>query len=141
MFGWEGDGGGGALVGLAGEGELALVIFGDDFGDRKSQTRSSSAARAGGIDSVEAVEDVGEIFFGDADAGVLDFYENLIWGGCERNGDFADWGVADGVGDEVGEEADELVGIGLDGWCGGWCVGEGEGFCLGDRLLFFYNLF
>ena len=36
LFGGEGDGGGGALVWRAGEGELALVIFGDDFGDRQS---------------------------------------------------------------------------------------------------------
>ena len=36
MFSGESDGGGGALVGLAGEDELALVVVGDDLGDRQT---------------------------------------------------------------------------------------------------------
>ena len=141
MFGGEGDGGGGALVGLADEDKLALVVFGDDFGDRETQSRSAGAAGAGRVYSVEAVEDVGEVFFGDADAGVLDGGDEL-GGGCgEGDGDHACWGVVNGVGNEVGEEAGELIGVGLDGWSWGVAVGELEGFVLGDRLLFFDDVF
>ena len=84
---------------------------------------------------------MGEVFFGNADAGVLDGGNELCWSGGEGDGNAAFWGVVDGVGDEVGEETGELVGVGLDGWGGGVAVGELEGFVLGDRLLFFDDVF
>ena len=71
----------------------------------------------------------------------MDGDRDLVGGGCKRDGDRTFLGVVDGVGDEVGEEAGELVGVGLDGWGGDSAVGELERFVLGDRLLFFDNVF
>ena len=69
----EGDGELGALAGGAGNVDLAVVGFDELFGDGQAHPAADAVGvGAGAVAAPEAVEDVGEVFGGDAFASVGD---------------------------------------------------------------------
>lgn len=73
----EGDAEGAALAGLAFDLDIAVVVFDDGFDDGEAEAGVAAACAAGGIDSVEAVEEAGEMLGGNALALVGDFEHGL----------------------------------------------------------------
>lgn len=59
-------------------GNLAMVGLDDVFDDCQPEARPADGAAAGGVDTVEAFEQSGQMLFGDPLAAVLDFDQGLM---------------------------------------------------------------
>lgn len=79
---------------------MSLVVIDDPFGDGKSQPKAAALPGAGArfFGAVEAIEDVGQIFRGDAGAGIAHDQARLLTDALQAQGHFtAAWRVLDGV--------------------------------------------
>ena len=103
----------------------AVVEEGDVFDDGEAEAGAAVFAGAVLVDAVEAFEEAGEVFGGDAAAAVGDGEDGVAVFGFEAEGDGGGAGVAEGVGEEVDEGLLEEVGVAADGE-GGEGVGVGE---------------
>ena len=100
----------------AGDFDAAAVDLGDVFDDGEAEAGAAHFPAAGAVDAVEAFEDSGEVFGGDAETVVGDFEEDVAVFGFGCGADFAVVaGVFDGVVDEVGDGALEVVYVADDG--------------------------
>ena len=68
----EPDGDGGSLIRRAVDFDRAVQIVNKLLGDGQTEAGAAALARARLVDAVEALEDVGQIAFGDADAVIAD---------------------------------------------------------------------
>src|SRR5271157_5558418 len=104
----QGYGERGARPRIVGELDSAVVGLGDPFHDGEAQAEAAVLAGAGLVGAVEAVENVGGGFRGDADAGIrnADAYGSGV--GVQFREDLASGrGVADGVVEQVDQQATE----------------------------------
>ena len=77
------DGDGGAFPFLAVQREVAAVHRDNLVGDRKPDAR----AAPGGVGLVKAGLDLGQVLLGDADAGVADLNDRVVFAVLHRDGD------------------------------------------------------
>lgn len=104
---------GGALAGVAGDGDFAVVVGDDGFGDGKAEAGVAGTAGAGFVNAIEAIKQMGEVFGGDAGAVVLNGEGGVMAGGGAMDVDFAAWMmvVLDGVHQQIGGEHVDHAGI------------------------------
>lgn len=81
--------------------DRAAVGVDDPFGDRQPEAVAALLARARFVDAVKAVENAADVFRRDADAGVFDGKEHVLWLGADRQRHLAAFG---GVFDRVVEQ-------------------------------------
>jgi hypothetical protein len=111
---------GGAFAQGAGGPDVAAVLGDDGAADGEAEAGAAHGAGVGGVDLLEALEDLLELVGGDAAAVVLDFDEGFLVG--DVLGDQLDLAgdgrrrrrELDGVGDEVDEHLEDAVGVGPD---------------------------
>ena len=98
LFEGQGDGEGGALAELAGEGDMSFVQ-GNDLGNIvEADAESFHVVYVAGRDTIEFLEDMLLILFGDADTVVGDFQDGLVALGASGDDDVRSlFGVLDGV--------------------------------------------
>ena len=122
-LGGQGEVEGGAVAGLAGGPDAAAVLVDDGAADGEAEAGAAHGAGVGGVDLLEALEDVFELVFGDAATEVLDFDDGFdVVDGAGAELDLAaGGGELDGVGDEVGEGLEDAVGVGPDAHGVGGC--------------------
>ena len=103
------DGKDGALVELALDGDLSVVVRDDLFGDRESQSRSRR------FGAEHEIEDFGKMFFRNAHAIVLDDDEDILLGSPGDEMDLSLIGDGlDAIDEEVGKGKAELAHIDLE---------------------------
>src|SRR5689334_20849965 len=83
------DAEGGAFSGLAFYVNFAAVNLGDPAGDGEAEAGPAHLAAAGFIGTVKTLEDIGQVFARNADAGVAHFTEGGAVAGAESDGDVA----------------------------------------------------
>jgi len=72
---------GGAPAFLAFEPDASVHGFRKAFADGEAEARAAEAAGGAVVRLGEGLEECGFRFLGDADARVMDFYPNSLWGG------------------------------------------------------------
>lgn len=93
----------------------AVVFLDDGTADREADA-AAAAASAGGIGTVEALEDVRQVLRADACAGVGDLDHSAAVVAGDRHGDGAvGRGVLERVGEQVGQHLAQPVGVPIDG--------------------------
>jgi len=129
-FHGEADAEGGSLAELGVEFELAVVFFDDLLGD--GQTEAGAALALGGE---EGDEELFLVFFGDADAVVLDFDDGILFDGVEEGGERHHAALRldriNGVDEEVENRLVDTIGIDGDGRLSGADLGEKLDFFVG----------
>ena len=106
---------GAALAGGAVYVDVAVVFLGDAPGDGEAEAAAAWFVGVGVAGAVKALEDVGQIFRRDADAGVADFEDGALLLDGERQFDGSSGGgVFEGVVDEGDDDLFELIGLTVD---------------------------
>lgn len=130
------DGEGGTLAGGAFGEDVGVERLDEVFDDGEAEAGAAEGAVASGVDAVETLEDAGEVFGGDADAGVAHDDDGGVAGAAEVEFDAAaGGGVGDGVVDEVVDDEAESFAVAGHDEIGGFGGGdEGDVFLGGDGL-------